>query len=177
VLVLTDKVEPLGQLPDFTIGNTDFAVKPFHPAELVLRIRRLLFNWQIASRESGIMAYEDLKLDVSRHEVLADGRTVHLTATEFKLLATLAQRRGRLLQDVCDYSNSSQLFTRTIDTHMRRLRNKLGPAQWHLETVRGVGFRFREKPAGESWTPATFGRRRGRVDGLANGRKRSRPWV
>jgi len=90
----------------------------------------------------------DLLIDVPRHLVSVSGRAVDLTATEFKLLTVLAQRRGRvqsrerLLRDVWQYDNL--IDTRTVDTHMRRLREKLGRASRFLDTVRGVGYRFAE---------------------------------
>jgi two-component system phosphate regulon response regulator PhoB len=151
ILISTNSADAVFNLAEFGLGNTDFIVKPFKPRELVLRMRRLLWPRQNSENiETNTLTYSDLQLDVSRYEVEVDGSEVHLTTTEFKLLATLAQRQGRvqsreiLLQDVFAY-NTSDIETRTIDTHMRRLRQKLGSAQWHLETVRGVGYRFRDK--------------------------------
>jgi two-component system phosphate regulon response regulator PhoB len=150
ILVLTNKAEEVGSLSDFGLANTDFVVKPFNPQELGLRIKRLLQARQLADPEVEKLAFDELHLDLSQHEVTVHGDPIHLTITEFKLLATLAQRRGRvqsrerLLQDVCEYN--SFVETRTIDTHMRRLRSKLGMARWHLETVRGIGYRFSKSP-------------------------------
>jgi DNA-binding response OmpR family regulator len=158
ILILTNTVEEVANLTDFNLGNTDFLVKPFAPQELSLRARRLLFKQQTSDLDADILDYDDLRLDVARHEVTVQGDSVYLTATEFKLLATLAQRQGRvqtrerLLQDVCAY-NTSFLETRTIDTHMRRLRSRLGPARWHLETVRGIGYQFRDKPLNQRCAP------------------------
>jgi two-component system phosphate regulon response regulator PhoB len=156
ILILINSTEDVIGLSDFSLGNTDFVIKPFTPQELLVRMRRLLNLRQSTDDDSGILEYDDLQLDVPRHEVLVNGDEINLTVTEFKLLATLAQRRGRvqsrerLLQDVCEY-HASGLETRTIDTHMRRLRNKLGPANWHLESVRGIGYRFLEKQPGRTW--------------------------
>lgn len=92
------------------------------------------------------MDFADLRIDIPRHEVVVEGKRVDLTATEFKLLTVLAERRGRvqsreaLLRDVWEYDNF--IDTRTVDTHMRRLRDKLGGAARYLDTVRGVGYRF-----------------------------------
>jgi two-component system phosphate regulon response regulator PhoB len=158
ILILINSAEAIIGLSDFSLCNTDFVVKPFTPQELQVRMRRLLDLRQSTEAESGVLDYEDLLLDVPRHEVLVNGDEINLTVTEFKLLATLAQRRGRvqsrerLLQDVCEY-HASGLETRTIDTHMRRLRNKLGPANWHLESVRGIGYRFLEKLRDRAWKP------------------------
>jgi len=146
LLILTSNAEEARCLSDFGLGNTDFVVKPFNSQELVLRIRRLLQARENGDANDEKIAFDDLELDLSQHEVTVQGDSVQLTCTEYKLLITLAQRRGRvqsrerLLEDVCDYSGMME--TRTIDTHMRRLRSKLGPARWHLETVRGVGYRF-----------------------------------
>jgi two-component system phosphate regulon response regulator PhoB len=154
LLILTARAEEVFSLSDFGLGNTDFVVKPFNPQELTLRIRRLLQTRQLTDPTVEKMTFDDLNLDLSQHEVTVQGDLIHLTVTEFKLLATLAQRRGRvqsrerLLQDVCEYN--SFVETRTIDTHMRRLRSKLGMARWHLETVRGVGYRF-SKSAGHDF--------------------------
>jgi two-component system phosphate regulon response regulator PhoB len=164
ILILTDTVDEVSSLCDFGLGNTDFMLKPVAPPELTLRARRLLYNRQTADVDPKILDYEDMQLDISRHKVSVQGNPIYLTATQFKLLATLAQRQGRvqtreqLLQDVCHY-NSSFLHTRAIDTHMRRLRVKLGPAQWHLESVRGVGYQFREKPQGRQCVPKSAARR------------------
>jgi len=146
LVILASRAEDVSSLSDFGLGNTDFVVKPFHPQELSLRIRRLLQIRQLTDPTVENLAFDDLNLDLSQHEVTVQGEPIHLTITEFKLLATLAQRKGRvqsrerLLQDVCEYN--SFVETRTIDTHIRRLRSKLGRARWHLETVRGIGYRF-----------------------------------
>jgi len=96
-----------------------------------------------------IISGSGITLDRSRHEVTIDGKRVDLTATEFKLLTILLERRGRvqtrdrLLQDVWDYSAS--VDTRTVDTHVRRLRSKMGNSAAYIETIRGVGYRFLDK--------------------------------
>lgn len=132
----------------FTLGAADCVNKPVNLPELLVRIRRLLRPAPRDSAEENAdeIAVEDLHLDIVRHQATVEGRPVYLTVTEFKLLRVLAQRRGRvqsrerLLQDVWDYNCA--LTTRTVDTHMRRLRQKLGQACGHLESVRGVGYRF-----------------------------------
>ena len=131
------------------LGADDYVTKPFSPRELILRIKNLL-NRQVSSAAEvpvKIVA-GPITVDAERHVVLVNGAAVDLTATEFKLLSTLASRRGRvqdreqLLRDVWGYD--SYIDTRTVDTHMRRLREKLGAAAGCLETVRGVGYRFCE---------------------------------
>jgi two-component system phosphate regulon response regulator PhoB len=111
-------------------------------------VKRLLRSGKKAEEVADRIQWKDLVVDIPRHRVSVKGKTIDLTATEFKLLTVLAQRRGRvqsrdqLLQDVWEYDNI--IDTRTVDTHMRRLREKLGPAAKYLDTVRGVGYRFVE---------------------------------
>jgi two-component system phosphate regulon response regulator PhoB len=117
--------------------------------ELILRIRNLLKRRSETEEEKPqTMQFGDLLIDIPRHLVSVAGQRIDLTATEFKLLIVLAQRRGRvqsreaLLRDVWEYDNL--IDTRTVDTHMRRLREKLGEGAQYLDTVRGVGYRFME---------------------------------
>jgi DNA-binding response OmpR family regulator len=123
--------------------------KPFSPRELVLRVKRLLRADPTEPMKQDEIVLKELRLDVPRHQATVRSKSIDLTATEFKLLTVLAQRRGRvqsreqLLQDVWQYDNL--IDTRTVDTHMRRLREKLGPAARYLDTVRGVGYRFIEE--------------------------------
>jgi len=148
ILMLTARAAELDRVLGLELGADDYVTKPFSPRELVLRIKKLLERGQTKTAEAETMKFGDLLIDLPRHRVTARGKSVELTATEFKLLAILAQRRGRvqsrdaLLRDVWEYN--SLVDTRTVDTHMRRLREKLGPAAKHLDTVRGVGYRFAE---------------------------------
>jgi two-component system phosphate regulon response regulator PhoB len=127
------------------LGADDYVTKPFSPRELLLRIKKLLVRAQSTEDTSAELRMGPLTLDVSRHEVTVAGEPLVLTATEFKLLEILIRRRGRvqtrdrLLQDVWGYDNP--IDSRTVDTHMRRLREKLGDNARSLETVRGVGYR------------------------------------
>jgi two-component system phosphate regulon response regulator PhoB len=115
---------------------------------LVLRVKKMLQRGPAAGEEQDTFKFGDLVIDSPRHLVSWRGKQIELTATEFKLLVVLAQRRGRvqsreqLLRDVWEYN--SLIDTRTVDTHMRRLREKLGQAAKYLDTVRGVGYRFVE---------------------------------
>src|SRR5690606_13630005 len=108
--------------------------------------KKLLARMKAADEPLAQLRFDDLEIDVPRHEVKVAGVATTLTATEFKLLEILARRRGRvqtrerLLQDVWGYDNP--IDSRTVDTHMRRLREKIGVAARHLETIRGVGYRF-----------------------------------
>jgi DNA-binding response OmpR family regulator len=148
IIMLTAKAAEIDRVLGLELGADDYITKPFSPRELVLRVKKLLQRGQTAPKEQDILKFGDLIIDVPRHIVSWRGKTVDLTATEFKLLTVLAQRRGRvqsreqLLRDVWEYNNL--VDTRTVDTHMRRLREKLGPAAKYLDTVRGVGYRFTE---------------------------------
>ena len=154
ILILSAKSEEPDRVLGFELGADDYLAKPFSPRELVWRIRRLLRAPQVAEAreveevDHDCMKSVGLELDVERHQVTANGKHLNLTVTEFRLLTTLVQRRGRvqtrerLLHDVWEYDK--MLDTRTVDTHMRRLRKKLGATRRYLETVRGVGYRFSE---------------------------------
>jgi DNA-binding response OmpR family regulator len=147
IIMVTAKAAEIDRLLGLELGADDYLTKPFSTRELVLRVRSLLRrHGEPAELESERVEADDLVIDVPRHEVRVGERRLVLTATEFKLLLALAQRRGRvqsreqLLQDVWAYD--TLIDTRTVDTHMRRLREKLGPAARRLETVRGVGYRY-----------------------------------
>jgi two-component system, OmpR family, phosphate regulon response regulator PhoB len=147
ILMLSARIEEIDRVLGFELGADDYVVKPFSPRELVLRIRAILRRMsQDREPEEQLLRVGDLVLDRSRHEVRAADRVIDCTATEFKLLAILMEREGRvqerdrLLSDVWGYD--SIIDTRTVDTHMRRLRDKLGPHGRYIETVRGFGYRL-----------------------------------
>jgi len=148
IIMLTAKAAELDRVLGLELGADDYVTKPFSPRELVLRVKNLLRRRTEPDEPADRVQVGDLLIDVPRHLVSVSGRAVDLTATEFKLLTVLAQRRGRvqsrerLLRDVWQYDNL--IDTRTVDTHMRRLREKLGRASRFLDTVRGVGYRFAE---------------------------------
>ena len=148
VLFLTAKGETEDRLKGLEGGADDYLAKPFDPRELVLRAQALLRRAKSAAAKPDTrLAAGAVVVDLERHEVTAGGKRVDLTATEFKLLRTLVERKGRvqtrdrLLEDVWNYA--PDLETRTVDTHMRRLREKLGRAGEVIETIRGVGYRAR----------------------------------
>jgi two-component system phosphate regulon response regulator PhoB len=148
IIMLTAKAAEVDRVVGLELGADDYVTKPFSPRELNLRIKKLLERTRSKSEEGESLKFGDLIIDVPRHLVTWRGKKLDLTATEFKLLVLLARRRGRvqtrdhLLRDVWEYD--SLIDTRTVDTHMRRLREKLGPAAKYLDTVRGVGYRFAE---------------------------------
>jgi DNA-binding response OmpR family regulator len=148
IIMLTAKAAEIDRVLGLELGADDYITKPFSPRELILRIQKLLQRGQTAAEKQETLRFGDLLIDGPRHIVSWRGKSVELTATEFKLLTVLAQRRGRvqsreqLLRDVWEYNNL--VDTRTVDTHMRRLREKLGLAAKYLDTVRGVGYRFVE---------------------------------
>ena len=148
IIMLTAKAAEIDRVLGLELGADDYLTKPFSPREMVLRVKKLLARGRGKPEEAETLTFGDLLIDVPRHLVSWRGKKVDLTATEFKLLTILAQRRGRvqsrdhLLRDVWEYN--TLVDTRTVDTHMRRLREKLGPASKFLDTVRGVGYRFVE---------------------------------
>jgi two-component system phosphate regulon response regulator PhoB len=148
IIMLTAKGEEVDKIVGLELGADDYVTKPFSPRELILRVNRSLRRGKDKQPSLEKMIVGDLVLDHTRHEVLVKTEPVDLTATEFRLLALLMERRGRvqgrdrLLNDVWGYE--SIIDTRTVDTHVRRLREKLGPLASYIETVRGVGYRIAE---------------------------------
>jgi DNA-binding response OmpR family regulator len=145
IIMLTARASEIDRIVGLELGATDYVPKPFSPRELVLRVKRRL-EQNTGAQSKSTHVFGPLQVDVSRHLVLVKNKRIELTATEFKLLTLLIQRAGhvqsrdQLLRDVWEYE--SHIDTRTVDTHMRRLREKLGPAARYLDTVRGVGYRF-----------------------------------
>jgi two-component system phosphate regulon response regulator PhoB len=146
IIMLTARAAEMDRVVGLELGADDYVTKPFSPRELVLRIRKLLARVKLSDGEEPLLRADEIEVDVPAHAVRVQGAAVELTATEFKLLETLLRRRGRvqsrerLLSDVWGYDQA--IDTRTVDTHMRRLREKIGVAAHRLETVRGVGYRF-----------------------------------
>ncbi len=147
ILMLTARAAELDRVLGLELGADDYVTKPFSPRELVLRIKNLLARAKSGDDPVAQVRLGELEIDVPRHTVAVGGAPVELTATEFKLLEILVRRRGRvqtrerLLTDVWGYDNP--IDSRTVDTHMRRLREKVGVAANYLETIRGVGYRFK----------------------------------
>jgi two-component system phosphate regulon response regulator PhoB len=145
ILMLTAKAEEIDRVVGLEFGADDYVTKPFSPREVVLRIRAILRRGE---KPEETLRAGAISIDPARHQIRVNGKQVHLTSLEFKLLRTLIQRRGRvqdrdrLLNEVWGYE--SVIDTRTVDTHVRRLREKLGKAGDAIETVRGFGYRLRE---------------------------------
>lgn len=151
VIMLTAKVDEIDRVVGFEVGADDYVTKPYSVRELLLRVRAILRRTQNAQEEdreaSAGLVWGPLKVDPLAHQVYNGGVEVSLTALEFKLLTTLLSRRGRvqtrkqLLDDV--WGIRAEVSTRTVDTHVKRLRQKLGAVGEAIETLRGVGYRFR----------------------------------
>lgn len=146
VLMLTARGEELDRVVGFEVGADDYVVKPFSVREVVLRVKALLRRSADAPTEGKPLQIGPLVIDTERHRVTVDGSEVDLTAIEYKLLLTLAERHGRvqtregLLQDVWGYNYAGD--TRTVDTHITRLRTKLGDAGGLIRTQRGFGYKL-----------------------------------
>ena len=149
ILMLTAKAEETDRLIGFELGADDYVTKPFSPKELVLRVKAILRRKEVDHEGEKIIRIGDLLIDIDRHQVSIKKNPLRLTSTEFKLLVELASKRGRvltrehLLDRVWGYTYEG--YARTVDTHVRRLREKLGPLGDSIETIRGVGYRFREE--------------------------------
>ncbi|MDE2698851.1 MAG: response regulator transcription factor [Gemmatimonadota bacterium] len=151
ILMLTARKEEVDRIVGLELGADDYVVKPFSPRELVLRAQAILRRSQdsLQSTTDTWLHLGPLSIDKAAHQALLNGDPLELTGTEFKLLITLIERRGRvqtrddLLDTVWGYEYSG--YGRTVDTHIRRLREKLGEASEWIETVRGVGYRFRRE--------------------------------
>jgi two-component system phosphate regulon response regulator PhoB len=147
VIILTARVDEVDRILGFELGAADYVTKPFSPHEVALRIRAIAGRYEEGIGEQEFAAHK-VCINWTRHEVSVGGRLVRLTAVEFRLLTYLIQTRGRtqsrdrLLAQVWNYSHL--MTTRTVDTHMLRLRRKLGAASDLVETIRGYGYRFRQ---------------------------------
>jgi two-component system, OmpR family, phosphate regulon response regulator PhoB len=150
IIMLTAKGEEIDRVIGLEVGADDYVTKPFSVRELMLRVRAILRRTQTSETPHGERRFADLRVDTDAHRVWVGAFEVTLTALEFKLLLMLLDRRGRvqtrerLLEEV--WQMPGELTTRTVDTHVKRLRQKLGHAGDYVETVRGVGYRFLDRP-------------------------------
>jgi two-component system phosphate regulon response regulator PhoB len=147
IIMLTAKAEEIDRIVGLEVGADDYVTKPFSPREIVLRIKAIMRRGKGDVTDEQ-MTFGPITVDPSRHHVSVNGKQIRLTSVEFKLLSMLMLRHGRvqsrdrLLNEVWGYE--SLIDTRTVDTHVRRLRKKLGKAADAIETVRGFGYRLRE---------------------------------
>ena len=152
IIILTAKDDEVDRVVGFELGADDYVTKPFSVRELILRVKAVLKRGEVNKPELVEVErqFGDLSIDVDSHEVHVNNELVVLTALEFKLLKQLVDRRGRvqsrdqLLSDVWGYS--SEVTTRTVDTHIKRLREKLGPMGKYVQTIRGIGYKFSRTP-------------------------------
>jgi two-component system, OmpR family, phosphate regulon response regulator PhoB len=151
VVMLTAKGEEIDRVVGFELGADDYIVKPFSVRELLLRIQAILRRGKSEpAPEEAMLRFGCLEIDRAAHRIWVEGHEIELTALEFRLLLTLYDRRNRvqtraaLLDDV--WGIQADITTRTVDTHVKRLREKLERARDYVETVRGVGYRFRSSP-------------------------------
>ncbi|SEN20643.1 two-component system, OmpR family, phosphate regulon response regulator PhoB [Stigmatella aurantiaca] len=146
VVIVSAKGQEADRIQGLEMGADDYVVKPFSVRELMLRVKAVLRRADTEEGPATQLTAGDIQLDTSRHQVRVQGEEVVLTALEFRLLHTLLERGGRvqtreiLLSDV--WGIQAEIHTRTVDTHIKRLREKLGPAGDIIETVRGVGYKL-----------------------------------
>ena len=145
VVMLTAKSEEIDRIVGFELGADDYVTKPFSVRELILRVKVLLKK-RSDDIDQNLLEFGPIAMNLDAHDVSVEGKNILLTALEFKLLKHLLKRKGRvqtrdqLLGDVWGYS--SEVTTRTVDTHIKRLREKLGKPGELIQTIRGVGYRF-----------------------------------
>jgi two-component system phosphate regulon response regulator PhoB len=151
VIILTAKDDEVDKVVGFELGADDYVTKPFSVRELILRMKAVLKRGEKKSDNVEVQRqFGQLSIDIESHEVFVDNNEITLTALEFKLLCQLVDRRGRvqsrdqLLSDVWGYS--AEVTTRTVDTHIKRLREKLGSMGKYVQTIRGVGYKFTRTP-------------------------------
>ena len=146
IIMLTAKGEEIDRVIGFELGADDYVTKPFSVRELNLRVKVLLKKQRESLVENKLVTFGPIRIDLDAHELKINDKEIVLTALEFKLLQHLVKRKGRvqtreqLLGDVWGYS--AEVTTRTVDTHIKRLREKLGNTSDYIQTIRGVGYRF-----------------------------------
>ena len=152
IIILTAKDDEVDKVVGFELGADDYVTKPFSVRELILRVKAILKRSDKKTKEVVEVErqFGDLKIDVDSHEVHVDSQLIELTALEFRLLKELVDKRGRvqsrdqLLSEVWGYN--AEVTTRTVDTHIKRLREKLGSMGKYVQTIRGVGYKFSRTP-------------------------------
>ncbi|MCL2778405.1 MAG: response regulator [Polyangiaceae bacterium] len=148
IIMVTAKSEEIDRVVGFELGVDDYVAKPFSVRELLLRVQAVLRR--ASTTDTPVLEFKEIRVDRVAHRVWVRGEELQLTSLEFKLLVTLLERkdrvqtRGVLLSDV--WGINSEIASRTVDTHMKRLREKLGDAGAYIETIRGVGYRLSDTP-------------------------------
>jgi len=150
IVMLTAKGEEIDRILGFELGADDYLTKPFSVRELLLRIDAILRRARGEGATRMPIRFGRLRVEREAHRVFVDGEEIGLTAIEFRLLTTLYERKNRVQSRTSLLDNvwgiDANITTRTVDTHVKRLREKLGPAGEYIETIRGVGYRFAEFP-------------------------------
>ncbi len=147
IIMLTARSQETDKITGLELGADDYVTKPFSPKELIARIKAVLRRSKSRNTDTTINA-GDIVIDIVKYKVTVNGALINLTATDFKLLEYLARRCGEvlsreaILNDVFGYT--SAIYDRTVDTHIKTLRKKLGNARGAIETIRGIGYRFKE---------------------------------
>jgi two-component system alkaline phosphatase synthesis response regulator PhoP len=148
IVILTAKGEEADVVAGLEVGADDYVVKPFSGKVLVARVRRLLRRAAQPAEDQGVIRVRELMIDPARHEVRAQNRKVELTRTEFDILRTLARRPGLVLSryQIVEsvHGDDYPVTDRAVDVQIVSLRRKLGPCGKYIETVRGVGYRFKD---------------------------------
>ena len=150
VVIVSARGDEVDRVVGFELGAVDYVVKPFSVRELLLRVQAILRRAKAKTGERRLLQFGRLRIDDEAHRVWVDSVEVELTLLEFKLLVALyenrerVQTRGALLEGV--WGMDVEITTRTVDTHVKRLRDKLGPAGDYVQTVRGIGYRFGGDP-------------------------------
>jgi len=146
IIMVTAKGAEVDRVVGLELGADDYVVKPFSPRELSLRVKTILKRQAGKSEKKELIGIEDILIDLPSHKVTVKGKEIPLTLKEFNLLLILVQRRGRvqsrdtLLSDV--WGIDTDIETRTLDTHIKRLREKLGKSGKVIETIRGIGYKI-----------------------------------
>jgi len=148
VIMLTAKGDEIDKIVGLELGAEDYVTKPFSPREFILRVKAVLKRVNSGEVEDKTISHREITIDIERHRVSVDGKSISLSTKEFKLLKKLMSSRGRVLSrdGLLDsvWGEDCYVTERTVDTHIRRLRVKLLDAGVYIETVRGVGYRFVE---------------------------------
>jgi len=151
IIMLTAKKQEVDKIVGLEVGADDYIVKPFSMKELVARIKAILRRYTSipkGEKAKSVIVFSDVKIDLDQHEFTVKGKPVELSAKEFKLLEFLATNknkvfsRERLLDDV--WGIQAEVETRTVDVHVKRLREKLGRSGDHIQTIRGFGYKFKD---------------------------------